>query len=334
MKYRHLPRTDLELPEIGFGLWTVATTWWGKIEESEKDRLLERALDLGVTFFDTADTYGEGYGEEILGRVLGHQRHRITIATKFGYDFYDSIERIGHQERTQRFEPDFIRFACEQSLKRLKTDYIDLYQLHNPRIDTIEKDEVFDVLDALVKEGKIRYYGSALGPDIGWFGEGEASMRHRRVSSLQMILSILEQEPARRFFPIAGDQQVGLISRVPHASEVLTGRYVQPPTFDPGDHRAHRKQEWLSQALKKADQVTFLGEGTGRTMAQAAIKFCLAEQTIVSVLPNITNMEELEEYTFAPETPDVTVEEMERLDDLWEHGFYLEEATPTAAEAT
>ena len=334
MKYRRLPRTDIDLSEIGFGLWTLGTTWWGHIEESDKVQLLEKAVDLGMSFFDTADTYGEGYGEEILGRALAHERHNIVIATKFGYDFYDSVERIGHQERTQRFEPDFIRFACEQSLKRLKTDYIDLYQLHNPRMEAIEKDEVFDLLDALVKEGKIRYYGSALGPDIGWFDEGEASMRERKVRSLQIILSILEQDPARRFFPIAQQEQVGLISRVPHASEVLTARYSQPPSFEPGDHRAHRKQEWLAQALKKADQVKFLAEDTSRTLAQAAIKFCLFQETIVSVLPNITNMEELVEYASAPDTPDVSGDECDRLDDLWENGFYLEEASPAASEAT
>ncbi len=334
MKYRHLSRTELDLSEVGFGLWTVATTWWGRIEESEKERLLQTAVELGINFFDTADTYGVGYGEEILAKSLGHERHNIVIATKFGYDFYDSIERIGHQERTQKFEPDFIRFACEQSLKRLKTDYIDIYQLHNPRIDAIESDEVFDLLDTLVKEGKIRYYGSALGPDIGWFEEGEASMRERQVSSLQIIYSILEQDPARRFFPIAEEENVGLISRVPHASEVLTGRFSQPPTFDPGDHRSHRRHEWLTQALKKADQVTFLAEETGRTMAQAAIKFCLAKGAITSVLPNITNMEELEEYTSAPDTPDLMMEENERLDDLWENAFYLEEASPAASGAS
>ena len=334
MKYRQLPRTDLQLPEVGFGLWTVATNWWGRIEESEKIRLLERALDLGINFFDTADTYGEGYGEELLAKALGRDRHNIVIATKFGYDFYDSIERIGHQERTQKFEPDFIRFACEQSLKRLKTDYIDLYQLHNPRMDAIEKDEVFDLLDSLVHEGKIRHYGSALGPDIGWFEEGEASMRYRKVQSLQVILSILEQEPARRFFPIAKEEQVGLISRVPHASEVLTGRFSQPPTFEPGDHRAHRRHEWMTQALEKADQVKFLAEDTGRTPAQAAIKFCLAQDAIVSVLPNITNMEELEEYTSATDTPDLTSEERDRLDDLWENGFYLEETAAASSETT
>ena len=334
MKQRHLPRTELDLSEIGFGLWTVATDWWGRIEESDKIRLLERSFDLGINFFDTADTYGKGYGEEILAKALGHERQNLIIATKFGYDFYDSIERIGHQERTQRFEPEFIRFACEESLKRLNTDYIDLYQLHNPRMDAIENDEVFDILATLVKEGKIRYYGSALGPDIGWFEEGEASMQERQVSSLQVIYSILEQDPARRFFPIAKEEEVGLLSRVPHASEVLTGRYSQSPTFDPGDHRAHRKQEWLDQALKKADQVKFLAEETGRTMSEAAIKFCLAQETIVSVLPNFTNMEELEEYTSAPDTPDLVVEESEQLDDLWENGFYLEESFPASKEAS
>ena len=333
MKYRHLPRTDLDLSEVGFGLWTVATNWWGRIEEADKVVLLEKAFDLGVTFFDTADTYGEGYGEEILAKALRRERPNMVIATKFGYDFYDSIERIGHQERTQRFEPDFIRFACEQSLRRLKTDYIDLYQLHNPRVDAIEKDEVFEVLDALVKEGKIRYYGSALGPDIGWFDEGDASMRDRKVHSLQIIYSILEQEPARRFFPIAQDEQAGLISRVPHASEVLTGRFSEPPSFEPGDHRAHRRHEWMVDALKKAEQVKFLAEDTGRTSAQAAIKFCLAQGTIISVLPNITNVEELGEYALAPETKDLTQEERVRLDDLWENGFYLEEASPARSEA-
>ena len=329
MKYRRLSKTELDLSEVGYGLWTLGTNWWGRIEESDKVRLLERAFDLGVTFYDTADTYGEGYGEEILGKVLRHERHNIVIGTKFGYDFYDSIERIGHQERTQRFEPDFIRFACEQSLRRLKTDYIDIYQLHNPRLDAIEKDEVFDLLETLVAEGKIRHYGSALGPDIGWFEEGEASMRDRQVHSVQIIYSILEQEPARRFFPIAAQEQVGLISRVPHASDVLTGRFNELPDFDPEDHRAHRKHEWMVQALKKADRARFLAEDTGRTMSQAAIKFCLAQESIASVLPNIISMEQLEEYTSATDTPDLTTEESQELDELWENDFYLEEVAPT-----
>ncbi len=143
MKYRQLPRTDLVLPEVGFGVWTVATTWWGQRSEEEQASLLENALELGITFFDTADTYGEGYGEEVLAKVLGHRRSDITIATKFGYDFYDKAPREGHQERPQKFDREFVIFACEQSLRRLRTDHIDLYQIHNPRITALERDELF-----------------------------------------------------------------------------------------------------------------------------------------------------------------------------------------------
>ena len=328
MKYRQMPRTELELSEIGFGAWTVGTNWWGRMEEADKVILLQKAVDLGINFFDTADVYGDGYGEEVLAKALRKERHNIVIATKFGYDIYDDTPRIGHQERAQKFEGDFIRYACEQSLRRLKTDYIDFYQLHNPRMDAIEKDEVFDTLKELAKDGKIRYYGSALGPDIGWFEEGEESMRERKVHSLQIIYSILEQEPALRFFPIAKEEQVGLLSRVPHASEVLTGRFTQPPSFASDDHRAHRKQEWLSKAIKKAEMVKFLADDTSRTMAQAAIKFCLAQDTIVSVLPNLINLENLTEYAEAPDTPDLTQEESKRLEELWENDFFLEESSP------
>ena len=312
----------------------MGTNWWGRIEESDKLILLQKAMDLGINFFDTADVYGDGYGEDVLAKALRKQRHNIVIATKFGYDIYDDTPRIGHQERTQRFERDFIRYACEQSLRRLKTDYIDIYQLHNPRIDAVENDELFDTLKELVSEGKIRYYGSALGPDIGWFEEGEASMRERKVQSLQIIYSILEQEPALRFFPIAKEEHVGLLSRVPHASEVLTDKFIKPHTFGADDHRSHRKQEWLSKAIKKAAMVTFLAGETGRTMAQAAIKFSLAQDSIVSVLPNLTNLDDLAEYTGAVDTPDITQEESNRVAELWENDFFLEESSQVAEGVT
>ena len=332
MKYRQLPRTDLRLSEVGFGLWTVATDWWGKRTVQEQAALLENALELGVNFFDTADTYGEGYGEEILCNVLGHRRGEMVIATKFGYDFYDKTPRIGHQERPQKFDREFVTFACEQSLRRLGTDYIDLYQIHNPRVTALERDELFETLEQLQFDGKIRYFGAALGPDIGWLEEGQTAMRDRHVHSLQIIYSILEQDPARDFFPTAQEYEVGLISRVPHASEVLTGRFIEPPTFEEGDHRSLRRFEWMTQALKKAETVKCLAQNDARTMAQAAIKFCLAQPAIVSVLPNLTNLEELWEYTKAPETPDLTQEERSLVDDLWENGFYLEEPVPEFRE--
>ena len=322
MKYRTLPQTEIELSEIGFGVWTVATNWWGHIEDNDKRLLLENAIELGINFFDTADTYGEGFGEEVLSKYISHKRHDIVIATKFGYDFYDKTPRIGHQERPQKFEPDFIKFACEQSLKRLKTDYIDIYQLHNPRIDTIEQDYVFETLEELKSEGKILHYGSALGPAIGWFEEGEASMLERNVKSLQIIYSILEQDPARSFFPIAEEKEVGLISRVPHASEALTGKYTEPPVFKEGDHRSHRRIEWLQWALQRVEKIDFIhGEELGRTLSQAAILFCLKQPTIVSVLPNITNLQDLNHFVESLECPLFTPQEDDEILDLWNNDF-------------
>ena len=158
-------------------------------------------------------------------------------------------------------------------------------------------------------------------------------MKERDVHSLQIIYSILEQDPAKDFFPIARDCEVGLLSRVPHASEALTGRYTEVPEFDESDHRSHRRIEWLREALRKVEQVQFLaGEETGRTLAQAAIKFALYQPTIVSVLPNFTNLDELRDYTDAVDVPDITDGEQALLDDLWEYNFDLEEAPVNLTE--
>ena len=332
MKYRKLGTTEFRVSEVGFGLWTVSTGWWGKIEEADGVKLMVKAFDLGVNLFDTADTYGEGYGEQILAKALAKQRHDIIISTKFGYDFYTHVEREGHKERPQDFTPEFIRYACEQSLKRLDTDYIDLYQLHNPRIDTIEQDEVFDTLDELVNEGKIRYYGVALGPDIGWFEEGEASMRERKTPAMQIIYSILEQDPAKRFFPIASEESTGLITRVPHASGLLDGTYTKDTVFDPSDHRSHRRREWLERGLKKLARLDFLTEGLESTIGQIGIKFALSGPQVSSVLPNITNLAQLEEFAAASETSDVPEEFLERTFELYDEDFGLEPAAePSAA---
>jgi aryl-alcohol dehydrogenase-like predicted oxidoreductase len=326
VKYRKLGRTDLSLSEVGFGVWTVATNWWGKIDSLDAERLLQEAFNLGVNFFDTADTYGLGLGEQILPRALKDHRHEIIIGSKFGYDWYDHQERTGHKERPQRWDSEFIRYACVQSLQRLRTDYIDVYELHNPRLDTLRDDEIFDTLDALVKEGKVRFYGVAIGPDIGWEEEGKASMLERDIPIMQIIYNIIEQEPARTFFPAARRMNTGLLSRVPHASDVLTDKYANgPPEFDPSDHRAHRRQEWLEQAMRKRHKALFVSQETGRSLSQAAIQFCLSEPTIASVLPNITNLEELREFAATTDTQPLTLEEVSQLHSLYDTHFGLDE---------
>ena len=323
MKYRSLGRTELELSEVGFGVWTLSTGWWGRVDTSEAVRILERAVDLGVNFFDTADTYGLGYGEEILAQAIGKQRHDLVIGTKFGYDFYEHREREGHAERPQRWDRDFVRYACEQSLRRLQTDYIDLYQLHNPKMNALEADELFATLDDLVSEGKIRYYAAAIGPDIGWFEEGEAAMRERDLDAIQIIYSILEQQPARRFFPVAEECGVGLLSRVPHASGLLDGTYTSDTVFAPDDHRSHRRREWLEAGIRKLAAIEFLREAMTSTIGQVAIQFVLSEPSVASVLPNILSIEQLEEFAAAPETDNVPTNLIEELHEAFDNDFGL-----------
>ena len=333
MKYRKLGHTDLHLSAVGFGVWTVSTSWWGISDDQQGIDLLRKAYELGVTFFDTADTYGNGKGETILAEALGHVRDKIVIGTKFGYDFYThGQERSGHKELPQDFSPAFVRRACEESLRRLGTDYIDIYQLHNPRLPTVQSDELFETLEELKREGKVRHYSAALGPDIGWEDEGMAAMRQRRLPSLQIIYSILEQDPARAFFPVAAECDTGLLARVPHASGMLDGTYRPGMTFDSSDHRSHRKQEWLETSLRKVSQLDFLyGKGSGRTIGQAAMQFVLAQPTVTSVLPNLLNGPQLQEFVAAPDTPPLTEDELSRIADLYDHDFHIEEAAaPTS----
>ena len=332
MKYRQLGKTDLNLSEVGFGVWTVGTSWWGKIEEPQSINLLRQAFDLGITFFDTGDTYGEGYGEEILAKALKTERHDIVIGTKFGYDFYANLVREGHQERPQKWTPGFVRYACEQSLRRLDTDYIDLYQLHNPKMDAIEDDELFGTLDELVAEGKILNYGFAIGPDIGWEEEGIAAIEHREAIAMQIIYSILEQDPARAWFPLAQEQQTGLITRVPHASGMLDGTYTKNTVFDASDHRSHRRQEWLNTSLAKIAHLDFLMESLDATIGQIAIKFALSGGMVASVLPNITNLPQLEEFAAASEEEDIPQEFLDRLSDLYDENFLVEQPAESVAD--
>ncbi len=334
MKYRTAGRTGIQVSAVGFGLWTVSTTWWGIEDEDYGLDLLRQAYDLGITFFDTADTYGNGKGETMLAEALGSVRHRIVIATKFGYDFYRYGEkRTGQRELPQNFSPSYVRFAVEESLRRLRTDYIDIYQLHNPRMWAVDSDELFGTLEDLKAEGKIRAYGAALGPAIGWEPEGLAAMRKRRVGTLQIIYNMLEQDPGRRLLAAAEEEGVGILVRVPHSSGLLEGKFTAETTFPPTDHRSHRPREWLTDGLKKLEKLTFLTEGTGRTIGQAAIQFILASPAAASVLPNIYDAEQLREFAEAPDTPPLTQEELDRIATLYEDNFGLPVAGAEHASA-
>ncbi|MDX1595946.1 MAG: aldo/keto reductase, partial [Nitrosopumilaceae archaeon] len=195
MKYRKLGKSGLEVSEIGFGAWTIALDWWGKkIEEDEAKRMLKKAYDVGINFFETADMYGKGKSERLIGEVFSDMRDEVIISSKYGYDF-SNVEQIGHAELPQYFDPKFTKKALESSLERLKTDHIDVYGLHNPKLHHIRDNATFDALDELVNQDKIKSLQVALGPAIGWTEEGLEAMNRKNVTAIQTVYNILEQTP-------------------------------------------------------------------------------------------------------------------------------------------
>ncbi len=325
MRTRRFGDTDLEASEIGFGTWALGSTWWGEVSEQAGERLLLEALDLGITFFETGDAYGQGANEELVGRVLGPHRDRIRLSTKFGYVLASERQEHSEGERPQRWDGLFVRQALEASLRRLGTDHLDLYQLHNPRRDAIDSDECFATLEQLRTEGKIAQYGVALGPAIGWREEGLRAVASRGIASVQTVYNLLEQDPGREFMAAAADHGVGVIARVPTSSGLLDGNLTLDTTFGPGDHRRHRPREWLVEGLQKIERIRFLcGPEADRTMAQAALRFILAQPQMTVVIPTITNQAELREYAGAADVADLTEDELARVDELYDRNFDVE----------
>ena len=325
MRYRTFPGTDLSLSEVGFGVWTVSTAWWGVTDDDLRRRLIRRAFDLGINHFNTGPTYGDGHGETILRDTLGDVRDHVAIATKYGYDLADTAGRPGHREREQDYRPEGIRAQCEASLRRLGTDRIDLYEAHNPRIGQIDDDDVIDTLEALKAEGKIRYYGVSLGPKIDpdrQCDEGVAACR-RGYHSVQIIYNLLEQPCFAGIVPAAREHRVGMMCRVPHSSGLLEGNLTPGTTFPKWDHRSHRPAEWLTDGLQKVEQLAFLAAGGRRTLAQAALKFVLNEPLMISALPNVYDESFLEEFAATSDVPDLTTEELARIDALYQANFGL-----------
>jgi aryl-alcohol dehydrogenase-like predicted oxidoreductase len=321
MKRRRFGDTDLEASEIGFGTWALGSSWWGDVSEETGERLLLDALELGITFFDTGDAYGRGANEELVGRVLGPHRDEIVLATKFGYDLEGGRREHSEGERPQRWDKAFVRAALESSLRRLGTDHVDLYQLHNPRMDAIESDETFEALEELRAEGKLRHYGIALGPAIGWREEGLRAIETRGITSVQTVYNLLEQDPGRDLIAAARERGAGVMARVPTSSGLLDDTLTPETTFPEGDHRRHRPREWLVEGLEKIERIRFLCDGSsGRTMAQAALRFIL-DSGAATVIPTITSEAELREYAGAADVPELDDEELSRVAELYERNF-------------
>ena len=320
MRYRRFGKSDLEVSEVGFGVWTLASNWWGEVDD--KQGLLHAALDSGINFIDTAPVYGEGgVGEELLADILKTHRDEIVLTTKCGYDIEADRKWPGQSERPHDWRPEPLRAQLEGSLRRLGIECIDLYQLHNTRIDPIRDDALWDELEKFRAEGKIRELGVALGPAIGWVDEGIEAIRDRPIVSLQTVFNVIEQEPGLTFGREPNvPENVGLISRVPHASDALSGKVTRDTVFPKGDHRAHRNRDNMLDNFDKAEALTFLWEGTGRTIAQAAIAGILADPNFTTVLPTCVSVEDVREFAAASDLP-LTADEKGQLDAQWSNNF-------------
>ncbi len=331
MRFRTYTNTDLCVSEVGFGLWTISTGWWGQFTEGEAIALMHKAFDLGVTLFDAADTYGNGLSEELIAKAFPKQRDQIVIATKVGYDFVTHGETRGRGQREipQDFSPEAITRATEAALKRLKTDRIDLLQLHNIRMEQIEDDALWRCLEQLKTSGKIRYFGIALGPAIGWMYEGINCIREREITSAQHIYNILEQHPGKAMHEAAAEasRDTMFLIRVTHSSGMLEGKYTPETVFPPGDHRLHRPRSWLLNGVEKVARLRFL-ESSDRTLGQAALQWLLADKRVASTLPNIYDEAQLVEFAKAPETSRLTSDELSQIAELYEENFGVEREDP------
>src|SRR5256886_4537421 len=331
MRFRTYKNTDLSVSEVGFGMWTVSTGWWGNFTEGEAIALLHKAFDLGITLFDAADTYGNGLSEDLIAKAFPTRRDEIVIATKIGYDFvnFGNERGRGQREIPHDFSPDALVRATDAALKRLKTDRIDLMQLHNIRMEQIYDDAIWTTLENLRAEGKILHTGIALGPAIGWLYEGINCIRERDIASVQHIYNMLEQHPGRAMQDAATEagKDTMFLVRVTHSSGMLEGHYTADTVFPENDHRRHRPRSWLLNGVKKVEQLRFL-ENADRTLGQAALQWLLADPRVASTLPNIYDEKQLVEFAAAPECPPLTADDLARIAELHARNFGIEEDPP------
>lgn len=317
MKYKTLGKSGIRVSEIGFGAWTIALDWWGKkIEDDEAKRMLRRAYDLGINFFETGDMYGKGKSEKLIGEVFKGMRNEIIISTKYGYEF-ESAKQIGHSELPQRFDPLFTEHALEKSLERLQTDYIDVYGLHNPKMHHIRDDTIFHTLDNKINEGKINTYQVALGPAIGWTNEGLEAMNRKNVSAVQTVYNILEQTPGNELIEAAERKNVGILVRVPDASGILTGKVTVDTKIDEKDHRSIRKGEWVKESLAKVEQLRPIANRNGLNITELAIKFIASRKAVSSVLPTVISVEEIEMFAAMSDGKYLSLQDMKEITDIY-----------------
>ncbi len=313
MQYRVLGKTGLKISEVGFGAWAIGGNEFGNSYGPTDDRVslsaVKTALDLGCNFFDTADVYGHGHSEHLLGKALEGNRDNVIIATKVGGDFY-------HEPPSLNFRPDYMEFALRKSCERLQTRYIDLYQLHTPPLQVIRTPEVFRTLENFKSTGLIRHYGISIHDPQ----EGLAAIKAGRPETIQLVFNILRQEAKNTLFKTVTDERVGLIAREPLANGLLGGKHGSSEEFPSGDIRHQFPKQYIQGLAQAVKELRFL-ESRERSLAQACIRFVLDHSQVSVTIPGVKTPEQAQQDFSASALPSLTGEELLRIRLLREQGF-------------
>ncbi|NQX65182.1 aldo/keto reductase [Paenibacillus alba] len=315
MKYRQLGNTELQVSEVSFGTWAIGGGW-GDADDQEALNGLSRAMDAGVNFFDTADVYGSGHAEELLAKATKGKEDNIHVATKFC--------RAGDIHDLHTYSEESVRAYCENSLKRLQRERIDLYQIHCPPLAILKDGHVFEVLEKLKTEGKIRHYGVS----VETVEEGLFCLNVPGVKALQVIYNLFRQKPTEALFPQAKAAGVGILVRLPLASGLLTGKFNETSTFAADDHRnfnANGEQFNVGETfaglpfakgVELARELAWIAEGRGN-MAKASMRWILDNPNITCVIPGFKNERQVEDNLGTAQVASFTAAELERLQQFY-----------------
>ena len=317
MNYRALGRTGWNVSEVSFGAWAIGSAW-GEVNDDESIAALHRAIDLGVNFIDTADVYGDGHSECLVAQVLRDRRgERIYVATKAGRRLNPHVSEGYNRKNLTAF--------IDRSLKNLDTDCLDLVQLHCPPTEVYYRPDLFGVLDDLVAQGKIRYYGVS----VEKVEEALKAIEFPGVQTVQIIFNMFRLRPSERFFPEAKARQVGILARVPLASGMLTGKMTQETKFSADDHRNFNRHgeafdvgETFSGvpydvALQAVDELRALAP-KGATMAQFALRWILMFDAITCTIPGAKRPSQAEDNVGAAVLPALSPETMAKVQDVYD----------------
>lgn len=318
---RKLGRSDIEVSALGMGCWAIGGSFWsgetaqgwGEVDDDESIRAIHRATELGITFFDTANVYGAGHSERVLARAFASQRNRVVIATKFNAVFDESTRQVTGSDSS----PGGIRKACEDSLRRLETDYIDLYQFHDNGFPPEKAQPVRDTLEELVKEGKIRAYGwsTDFPKSAEFFAQGE------KCTSIQLQLNVFESNP--EVLAICEKYDLAAINRGPLAMGLLTGKYTAETKPSADDVRGVKSPEWMKyfkngqpnpEFLKQSDAVRDILTSDGRTVAQGALAWLWARSSKTIPIPGFRTVAQVEENCRAMEYGPLNATQMREID--------------------